>query len=95
MCACRRDITIDLIKYRWLGFRLMTGKLDWMLLRNFKVNAPPLLGCFILMRFAAEPQTRHDIKCACETILVVCCLYDLQCTCAVSSDVLNVWAHMI
>jgi hypothetical protein len=34
----RRDVTIDLIKYRWLGFRLMTGKLDWILLRNFKVN---------------------------------------------------------
>lgn len=33
----RRDITVDLIKYRWLGLRLMTGKLDWVLLRNCTV----------------------------------------------------------
>ncbi len=31
-------MTIDLLKYRWLGFRLMTGKLDWVLLRNCKVR---------------------------------------------------------
>lgn len=24
-CRHRHDITIDLIKYRWMGFRLMTG----------------------------------------------------------------------
>jgi len=35
----RRDITIDLIKYRWLGFRLMTGKLDWVLTRNMRVTS--------------------------------------------------------
>lgn len=34
---CRTDTTIDLIKYRWLGFRLMTGKLDWLLTKECKV----------------------------------------------------------
>lgn len=33
----RKDVTIDLPKYRFLGFHLMTGKLDWVLLKNFKV----------------------------------------------------------
>jgi hypothetical protein len=36
--CCRHDITIDLIKYRWLGFHLMTGKLDWLLTRKCKVR---------------------------------------------------------
>jgi len=41
LVLCRHDVTIDLKKYRWLGLSLMTGKLDWMLLRNFKVKCRP------------------------------------------------------
>lgn len=29
-----RDITLDNPKYRFLGFHLMTGKLDWVLLKG-------------------------------------------------------------
>ncbi|KAK3248710.1 hypothetical protein CYMTET_41833 [Cymbomonas tetramitiformis] len=33
----RRDMTLDNPKYRFLGFSLMTGKLDWTLLRHLTV----------------------------------------------------------
>ncbi|KAG2483952.1 hypothetical protein HYH03_017198 [Edaphochlamys debaryana] len=33
----RHDITFDHVKYRYLGQRLMTGKLDWVLLRHAAV----------------------------------------------------------
>jgi hypothetical protein len=33
----RHDITLDHPSYRIAGFHLMTGKLDWVLLRGFQV----------------------------------------------------------
>ncbi len=34
-----RDVTLDNPAYRILGFSLMKGKLDWMLLRRMSVSA--------------------------------------------------------
>ena len=34
-----RDITLDNPAYRFLGLHLMTGKLDWMLVRGLRVAA--------------------------------------------------------
>jgi hypothetical protein len=33
----RRDVTLDNPKYRFLGWPLMAGKLDWVLLRRLRV----------------------------------------------------------
>ncbi|KAG2427188.1 hypothetical protein HXX76_010907 [Chlamydomonas incerta] len=40
----RRDITFDHWKYRYLGLRLMTGKLDWVLLRGVKEVVSKAMG---------------------------------------------------
>lgn len=51
----RRDITIDLIQYRWFGLHLMTGKLDWLLTRQCKAsdNGTPL--CTLISSWLTSP----------------------------------------